>query len=124
MIHNLKFTFIILFAIVNINCNRKDNNTIQYYISSEKTEDLIISKNPVGSYTISIKLKEPFRLEFANFTGKNVNKTLEVIWENNLLVKAIIKSKIDSGFIRFGNFETEYEAERFIQYLLNLNKPI
>lgn len=97
------------------------NGTLQYSISKEKFEDAWVVDTKDGFYSVVIKLKEPYKEEFAKLTAINIGKRLQILFEGQILVEAIIKDEIDSGIISDSGWKSEEDALKFIDTLLNRN---
>jgi len=117
-----------LFKIIPVICLLLYGNTVlangilQYHISKKKVETSQVIDNKDGYYSVFIKLKEPYKKEFAKFTRKHIGKKLQIIFLNQVLIEPIIRDTIDSGIIQIGRWKSAEEALMFIETLQNSNK--
>ena len=114
-----KDTNILQFRLVNDTKN--DNNT--EFIMKNSDEKLFIDneillnlaevkniskiKNNFGLYSIEIIFNKTGKIKFEQITKNNIEKRLGLILDNELLSAPIIRSKIISGKVSFGNYTVE-----------------
>lgn len=83
---------------------------LRYEIYRDQIESGWISEFSKGTYIVCIKLKEPYRSQFADFTRQNIGKKLEVVQSGKLLTNATITTMIDSGVIGIGDSNSKKGA--------------
>ena len=66
--------------------------------------------------SVQIRLDEVETARFAKLTKNNVGKMLQVVLDDQVLVEAVVRAEIDSGFIGV-RVSDEPEAKRIIQEL-------
>jgi preprotein translocase subunit SecD len=111
----LKRITIVLFLLFG--CTLWANGVLQYYITQEKVESAWVVDNKDGSYSVVIKLKEPYKEEFGKITAKNIGKKLQIIFQGQILVQARIQDEIPSGIITVDDWTSAEDALKFIDTL-------
>ena len=90
----------------------------QFEITKSRIDLVQIWILPDGHYTVDVELKPEYRAEFSNLTGANVGKRLAIVLSGQVLMNPIIKSKIDSGRIGAGVWNSPAQALKIAEQLL------
>lgn len=80
------------------------NGALEYSISTEKIENAYVFENRNGTYSVTVKLKKPYKDEFAKLTGENIGKKLCITFRGKTLTEAVIQVEIESGFMAVGKW--------------------
>ena len=94
------------------------NETIQYELTKENVKSAMVLEIPKGVFSVEVELTAIEREKFLQLTKNNVEKRLQIIFSEQVVLSAIIKGKIDSGIIRIGKWSSEEQAMAFIKTLL------
>lgn len=123
IIYSVGFLYICIF--LSAFSTADADEIIEYEITKEKIELARILKGPVGSFEVQIKLIRSEKDAFSELTGANIDKELRILFEGEVVTRAIIKAKIDSGLISVGQWRSEEEVKIFLERLLpqNLKSP-
>jgi hypothetical protein len=109
---------IIPIAIVSFYCPLLyADSSLEYSISSAKVARVQVSENVNGTYSVAVKLREPYKKEFARVTGENIGKKLRIVFKKKILVEALIRDQIESGDIKAGEWSSQESAMKFIDTL-------
>lgn len=93
------------------------NATLEYSISKEMIDSARTVANRNGQYSLTIRLKEPYKDEFARLTRQNIGKRLRITFKGKILTEAIIRDEIESGFLQVGEWPSAEEAMKFMDTL-------
>jgi tetratricopeptide (TPR) repeat protein len=91
---------------------------LQFELTQEKIEKAWLQEVADGRFVVGIRLKEPYREYFSQLTGTNIGKRLAITFSSQILINPLIKSRIDSGVLQVGEWDTEDDARKFIDALL------
>ena len=91
---------------------------LQFEITKDKIDLVQIWILPDGHYTVDVELKPEYRTQFSTLTGTNVGRRLAIVVSGQVLMNPIIKSKIDSGRIGAGVWDSPAQALKIAEKLL------
>lgn len=100
-------------------------NELQYVITPEKIDRAWINESAwegQKKFEVGIRLKEPYRSEFAQLTGGNIGRRLKTIFSGRALVDAVIKARIESGDIVIGVVGSGEDAGMLVYEVLSGGK--
>ena len=114
LINNVIFLLLIL---LGISSHIMASSIVKYSICKNNVADAVVTSND-NYHTVNIQLTTDATKEFSELTGKNINQRLEILFKDNVVVGAIIKTKITSGRIEL-RAKTKKEAETLTKKILN-----
>lgn len=88
---------------------------LKYEVTPNKIKRICMSKIKEGRYLVVIELNLADKKNFSRLTEQNVGKILEIDSAGQILTKATIKGKIDSGSISI-----EYDSKEDLKKILNI----
>jgi preprotein translocase subunit SecD len=91
---------------------------VPYELTREKVKSARILENQNGFFDVVVELTDVERKTLSIATKANVGKELWIIFSGQVITRAIIRAKIDSGIIRIGRWSSEEQAMVFIKTLL------
>lgn len=94
------------------------NNILQYELNPEKVVKAWVSKRPDGYFEVIVELNETEREKFAKLTEANVDEELQITFLGQLMTRAIVQTKIDSGIISVGRWKSKKETDKFLKTIL------
>lgn len=107
-----------LLSLLSMESNALGIEELQFEITKGKVALIQIGILPDAHYTIDVELKPAYRTEFSTLTGTNVGKRLAIVMSGQVLMNPIIKSKIDSGRIGAGIWDSPAQALKIVEQLL------
>lgn len=107
-----------LLTLLSMGSNALGIEELQFEITKDKIDLIQIWILPDGHYTVDVELKPEYRTEFSTLTGTNVGKRLAIVVSGQVLMNPIIKSKIDSGRIGAGVWDSPAQALKIAEQLL------
>ena len=91
---------------------------VPYELTKEKVNSARILESPKGFFDVVVELTDVEREKLSIVTKANVGKELWIIFSGQVITRAVIRAKIDSGMIKIGRWSSEEQAMVFIKTLL------
>lgn len=91
---------------------------VPYELTKEKVNSARILESPKGFFDVVVELTDVERKKLSIVTKANVGKELWIIFSGQVITRAVIRAKIDSGMIKIGRWSSEEQAMVFIKTLL------
>ena len=91
---------------------------VPYELTREKVKSARILESPKGFFDVIVELTDVERKKLSIATKANIDKELWIIFSGQVITRAVIRAKIDSGIIRIGRWSSEEQAMAFIKTLL------
>lgn len=91
---------------------------VTYELTKDKVNSARILKSPKGFFDVVVELTDVERKKLSIVTKANVGKELWIIFSGQVITRAVIRAKIDSGMIKIGRWSSEEQAMVFIKTLL------
>jgi len=107
-----------LLALLSMGSTTLGGEELQFEITKDKIDLVQIWILPDGHYSVDVELKPEYRTEFSTLTGTNLGKRLAIVVSGQVLMNPIIKSKIDSGRIGAGVYDSPTQALKVAGQLL------
>lgn len=116
MINKIIFSYVILLLFLSNACAQ---NTVEFHLSDSKIDTVDYALSFDSTYSIFIKLKEPYTQEFQKLTGNNLGKMLKVYKDNDIIIEATIKTEIPNGLMSINNIKTKDELNDYLKLFKN-----
>lgn len=116
-IFNFSLFFILIFPQA---CLVLAEEKIEYVVTKDKVENAWISENFKDNFSVIIKLNERATKDFSILTENNIGKRLAIICSGKIVVRAVIKTKIDFGIIKVGDWNSFEDANQFLESLMGI----
>ena len=89
----------------------------QYELTRDRIKQAWIVANPDQTFDIVVELTQTATKEFALLTEANVGRSLAIVWSGRVLMRPVVKAKIESGIINISRWHSEEEAKAFLNKL-------
>lgn len=99
-------------------CSWANGDERQYELTRDRIKQAWIVDNPDRTSDIVVELTETAAKEFAVLTEANVGRSLAIVWSGQVLMRPVVKAKIESGIINISRWRSEEEAKAFLNKLL------
>lgn len=116
MIKKIIFSNIMLLLFLSNGCAQ---NSIEFHLSDSMIDTVNYALSFDSTYSIFIKLKEPYTREFQKLTGNNLGKMLEVYKDSEVIIEATIKTEIPNGLMSINNIKTKDELNNYLKLFKN-----
>jgi len=95
----------------------EERETVVFELTPEKISEIQVVEDEWGVYWVSISLKDEYHADFAYLTGTNVENYLKIKYEDKILSRPVIKSRIMGGRLSAGPYDTREEAREVAEMI-------
>lgn len=107
----------LLIFVLSLNLNFAQE-VIEYELTNSTIQSVCYKIAPDSTYSIVIKLNEEGTITFYEFTKNNIGKFLKVRKNKYLIMEAIIKAGIQSGYISIHDLKSKKEVINYLRFLI------
>ena len=108
---------ILFLSLIQLGLSKKiDSDTLRFSLCNDNIE-WAVKSSYWNNHAIAIQLKPDATIEFAKLTGNNIGQPLEILFNNKVVVSAIIETRIPNGRISI-KLNSRKEAKKLHKDLL------